>query len=84
MLKIILTINCDICGDSFEGIGISTDRNPQAWDYMPALLEMRAQGHGWNCEWVHHCPDCFADMTADSQPEHAPHASAQASTEDDF
>jgi hypothetical protein len=77
MLKIIVIIDCDICGESFERIAVTTDRNPQTWGCLPLSLEADAEHCGWDCYSAHRCYDCF--------PESARYpASADPSTESDF
>jgi len=62
MLKIIVIIDCDICGESFERIAISTDRNPQAWEHLPLLLAAEAEMRGWDCHSADYCYDCIPEF----------------------
>jgi len=48
MFKLMVMIDCDICGDSFRRVGVSTDRGPHAWQYLTGILEGDAQSHGWD------------------------------------
>lgn len=59
MFKLILIIDCDICGESFDRVALSTDRDPTAWQYLTADLEMRAESRGWNLHRAEYrCYDC--------------------------
>ena len=82
MLKIIIVINCDICGQSFDHIATSIDGNPMVWDYLLMDLEYRAERCCWSCYSGHHCPSCMTDIPIDSQ--HVADVSAEASEENDF
>ena len=77
MLKIIVIIDCDICGDSFERIAISTDRNPQTWGHLPLSLAAEAETCGWDCYSAHHCYDCIPELDCHQ-------VSAESGTEIDF
>lgn len=67
MLKLIVMVVCDKCGESFEPVAVSCDRDPSAWDYLTASIEARAEDSGWNLtaathrlinDHKHTCPDC--------------------------
>lgn len=75
MFKLILTIECDICGQPLEHIATSCDRDPTAWEYLPAILEATAEGRGWDVFPGHRCDDCIPDVSA--------HAAKEASLDDD-
>jgi len=70
---------CDKCGESFEPVAISCDRDPGAWDYLTAGIEARAEDSGWNLSGATHrlikdhkhtCPDCsFTAGEADEAPD---------------
>jgi hypothetical protein len=77
MLKIIIIIDCDFCGESFSHIAISTDRNPQTWGHLPLLLAAEAEMRGWNCHSADYCSDCIPALVCHQ-------ASAENGTEIDF
>lgn len=77
MLKIIVIIDCDICGESFERIAVSTDRHPQAWEHLPLCLVADAEMCGWNCHAEDYCYSCIP-ASASHQP------SAEEGTEIEF
>jgi hypothetical protein len=77
MLKIIVIVKCDICGELFERIAISTDRNPLMWEYLPLLLSADAEYRGWDCHSEDYCYGCISESVS-----HQP--SAEGSTEIDF
>jgi hypothetical protein len=77
MLKIIVIIDCDVCGESFERIAISTDRNPQAWGPLPLLLAAEAEMRGWDCHSADYCHDCIPEFDCHQ-------VSAESGTEIDF
>ena len=67
MLKVIVMVVCDKCGESFEPVAVSCDREPRAWNYLTADIEARAKDSGWNLygathrlinDQKHICPDC--------------------------
>jgi hypothetical protein len=62
MLKIIIIIDCDCCGESFHRIAISTDRNPQTWGHLPLLLAAEAEMRGWNCHSADYCSGCIPEF----------------------
>jgi hypothetical protein len=76
MLKLIVMVVCDTCGESFEPVAISCDRDPKAWYYLAADLEMSAESSGWHhyaathrlaCDDKHICSDCELDEAEDLQ-----------------
>ena len=62
MLKLIVTIVCDICGDTFEPVAVSCDRNPSAWRFLARELEASAEGSGWNLYGSCLCPGCCPEI----------------------
>lgn len=72
MLKLIVMVVCDTCGESFEPIAVSCDRNESAWDNLTAEIEARAENRGWNLHSPTHrllnvyykyiCPDCLDEL----------------------
>jgi len=59
MFKMILMIDCDICGECFEQVALSCDRNPKAWQYMVADLKASAETSGWDLHRSHQCDACI-------------------------
>jgi len=63
MLKLFVIVECDTCGEAFEPVAVSCDRNPSAWRYLAAELATRAEGSGWNLyRGAYLCTDCSEDM----------------------
>lgn len=63
MLKVIATIECDICREFLDHVVVSTDRGPKAWSYVTAELERVAENYGWNLyHGTQHCEDCLHKM----------------------
>jgi hypothetical protein len=63
MFKLVVILECDMCGDAFNRMAISTDRNPDAWKYLSATLEARAESACWSCYSAHHCDSCLHAMS---------------------
>lgn len=62
-MEVILTNDCNICGNAFNRIAASADSNPMSWKDLSIDLEARIQRCGWaiySC--VHCCNDCIANM----------------------
>lgn len=66
MFKLFVLIDCDLCGESFRRIALSTDRGPHAWQYLTAVLEMNAQSDGWDLYCEHRCYDCIEILSSKS------------------
>ena len=64
MFKLMVMIDCDICGDSFRRVGVSTDRGPHAWQYLTGILEGDAQSHGWDLYREARCYECIEEIVA--------------------
>lgn len=63
MLKVILMIDCNICGQNFNSITTSSDRDPVAWEFLAQSLEYRAERRGWTLSGpAHHCDYCVTDV----------------------
>lgn len=59
MLKIIVMIDCNICGQPFDHVCASTDRDPMAWKCLAEDLEYKATCNGWGVlRAAHHCDWC--------------------------
>jgi hypothetical protein len=63
MLKVILMIDCNICGQPFDRIATSTDRDPMTWKSLSLDLEAMAEQRGWSFHRsAHHCDYCVPDV----------------------
>jgi hypothetical protein len=59
MLKVIVMIDCNICGQPFDHVSTSTDRDPMAWKCLAEDLEYQAIRNGWCLlRSAHHCNWC--------------------------
>jgi len=68
MLKVILMIDCNICGQPFGRIASSTDRDPQAWKCLALDVEYAAERSGWSMlRSAHHCGYCVTDAMLSGQ-----------------
>jgi hypothetical protein len=62
MLKVIVMIDCNICGQSFDRVVTSCDRHPEAWKFLACDLEYEAERSGWSLQRsAHHCDYCVSD-----------------------
>ena len=62
MFKVILMIDCNICGQPFDSIATSTDRESMQWKSLSLDLEDAAQRRGWSFyRSAHHCDFCISD-----------------------
>ena len=74
MLNVILILDCNICGQPFERIATSSDRDPFAWKSLSMDLECAAMDCGWSFYYsAHYCgycmPDvCFSSLLENSKP----------------
>ena len=66
MFKLIVLVECDICGELFDRIATSADRDPAAWENLPAILEARAESSSWHVYSAHYCYDCVSAMAGES------------------
>lgn len=67
MFKLVVILECDMCGDTFHRMATSTDRNPEAWDDLSLLLVAKAENACWNCYSAHHCPSCIETLSPSSE-----------------
>ena len=59
MLKIIVMIDCNICGQPFDRVSASTDRDPMTWKGLAEDVEYKALCRGWGLlRAAHHCDWC--------------------------
>jgi hypothetical protein len=62
MLKVMVMIDCNICGQPFDHVATSSDRDPQAWKSLSCDLEYKAERSGWSFHRsAHHCDYCVSD-----------------------
>ena len=63
MIKVIVMIDCNICGQLFDHIATSCERDPLAWKAMSVDLEDEAENSGWSFyRSAHHCGYCISDV----------------------
>ena len=63
MFKIIVMIDCNICGQPFDRIASSTHPDPLSWKALALDLENTAEGTGWSFyRSAHHCEHCITDV----------------------
>lgn len=65
MLKLMVLLECDRCGDSLRKVAISSDRNPDAWNYLSGELEFKATENKWNVDSQHLCYFCLLEPYED-------------------
>ena len=62
MLKVIVMLDCNICGQPFDRVATSTDRDPMAWKSLACDVEYSAERSGWSFQRAaHHCSYCVSD-----------------------
>jgi hypothetical protein len=81
MLKLLLTLECDSCGDCFEHVTTTTDGNPTNWEYLLPMLEYKAQNCSWYCQSAHYCYSCCNNQDSPSSTAFSTHPT---SIDDDF
>jgi hypothetical protein len=63
MLKVILMLDCNMCGQPFDRVATSTDRDPLAWKPLACDLEYSAELRGWSFHrGAHYCDYCVSDV----------------------
>lgn len=63
MLKVILIVDCNICGQPFDHVASSADRDPLSWKALLLDLEDTAVNCGWSFyRSAHYCGHCMTDM----------------------
>jgi len=63
MLKVIVMIDCNICGQPFDRVAASSDSQPDAWKSLACELEYEAGRAGWSFHRsAHHCHYCISDV----------------------
>ena len=64
MLKLFVIIECDTCGESFEHVATSCDRDPRAWRDLTSELELKAESRSWSIYGgTYLCFDCIDQMS---------------------
>ena len=63
MIRILVTLDCNVCGHPFDRIGISTSVDPLEWKSLSLDLEYQAQSTGgwFFFRAAHHCDYCASD-----------------------
>jgi hypothetical protein len=62
MLRVILMLDCNICGQPFDRVVTSGDRDPLSWKSLSLDLEDAALNCGWSfCRSAHYCDYCMSD-----------------------
>lgn len=63
MLKVIIMLDCNICGQPFEGVVTTSDPDPLDWKARSEDLEYDAECSGWSFyRSAHHCTYCITDV----------------------
>jgi hypothetical protein len=63
MLKVIIMLDCNICGQLFDGVVTSSELDPLDWKVMSLDLEDDAERSGWSFyRSAHHCDHCVTDV----------------------
>lgn len=65
MLKLMVLLECDRCGESLRRVAVSSDRNPAAWDYLIGGLEFKATESYWAVDSLHFCNACLLELSGD-------------------
>ena len=60
MLRVVLTLDCDRCRQSYEIAAVSTDPEPFFWESFAEDLKSHAGGDGWETDGNEIiCSDCL-------------------------
>lgn len=51
MLKLMVRLECDRCDESLRRVAVSSDRNPEAWNYLIGDLEFKAAEKQWDVDF---------------------------------
>jgi hypothetical protein len=63
MFKVIIMLDCNICGHLFDGVVTTSECDPLDWKAMALNLEDDAEGSGWSFyRSAHHCSYCVTDV----------------------
>lgn len=64
MFKVFMMIDCNICGQPFDHIVVSTEVDSMGLKALSGDLEDEAEECGWSFyRSAHHCSHCIADVT---------------------
>ncbi len=62
MLRVIITLDCNTCGQPFEGIETTKELDPLGWKARLQDLEDTAEASGWFFfRGGHYCDYCVSD-----------------------
>lgn len=63
MLKVILMIDCNVCGQPFDRLLTSSEKDSFSWKSLSLDLEDAAMDCGWSF-WrsAHYCDYCMTDV----------------------
>lgn len=68
MLKVVLTLDCDGCRQSYEMAAVSTDPEPFFWESFANDLKSSAGCDGWDTEGDEIiCSDCLENEQKELQ-----------------
>jgi hypothetical protein len=68
MLKVLVMIDCNMCGQPFDRVATSSDRDPQVWKSLACGVEYDAERSGWSFHRsAHHCDYCISDAQLSEQ-----------------
>lgn len=63
MFKVIIMLDCNICGQLFEGVATSSKTDRLDWKTRSMELEYDAENCGWSFyRSAHHCDHCVTDV----------------------
>lgn len=73
MLRVVISIDCDICRQSYYQAAVSNDSESIFWESLALDLQSCAGGHGWRVsgdiggEMI--CDECIERMEEELEPE---------------
>jgi hypothetical protein len=63
MLKVIIMLDCNICGQPFEGVVTTSNQDSLSLKALSQDLEDDAEHSGWSFyRSAHHCSYCITDV----------------------
>lgn len=63
MLRVIVTLDCNMCGQPFEHLGSSSSLDPLEWKSLSLDLEHHAESSGWFFfRAAHYCDYCASTV----------------------
>jgi hypothetical protein len=74
MLRVVLTLDCDRCRQSYEKAAVSTDTDSFLWESFANDLKCCAAGDGWRTEIDDYtlCDECWEKEEQEGEPEDVP------------